>query len=362
VRTLITGGCGFIGSNTAARFAQSGHEVTLLDNQSRVGAGLNLAWLRGQGSFELIRADVRDFNAVLGTIQKGRFDVIVHLAGQVAVTTSINDPLHDFDVNARGTLNVLEAVRRCSPATIVLNASTNKVYGQLGSLAPVARETRYELPALPRGVSETQPLDFHSPYGCSKGAADQYVTDYARVFGVRTVNLRQSCIYGYRQFGMEDQGWVAWFLIAHSLGRPVTIYGDGRQVRDILFIDDLVDCYLAAIRDIDAVRGLSLNIGGGPRNALSLLELLAIIRDLSGRAVVHHFAEWRAGDQAVYVSDITRAETLLKWTPAIGFSAGVRRLYDWINRNPGLFEEAMLVFSRAQPSSPMLQPSPESPS
>lgn len=337
MKVLITGGCGFIGCNTAARFTQTGHQVTLYDNLSRVGADLNLEWLRNQTKVEFIHGDVRNFSALSDVFESRRFDAVIHLAAQVAVTTSITDPVHDFEVNARGTFNLLEAIRRHSPETIVLNASTNKVYGKLGSLKPREGPRRYDLPHLPDGVNENQPLDFHSPYGCSKGAADQYVSDYARVFGLRTVNLRQSCIYGYRQFGIEDQGWVAWFLIAHSVGRDVTIYGDGKQVRDILFIDDLVDLYQAAIEKIDAVEGRSFNIGGGSANALSLLELLEIIQDLSGTPMIHGFADWRAGDQAVYISDIRLAQQMLGWSPRVGSRDGIGRLYEWISANRDLF-------------------------
>jgi CDP-paratose 2-epimerase len=337
VKVLITGGCGFIGSNTAARFSEIGHQVTLYDNLSRVGAECNLDWLRQNHRVEFIHGDVRNLDALSELFRSRHFDAVIHLAAQVAVTTSITDPAHDFEVNARGTFNVLEAVRRHRPEAVVLNASTNKVYGKLGSLKPREGVLRYDLPHLPDGVNESQPLDFHSPYGCSKGAADQYVNDYARVFALRTVNLRQSCIYGYRQFGIEDQGWVAWFLIAHCVGRDVTIYGDGKQVRDILFIDDLVDAYLAAIEQIEDVRGSSFNIGGGPANALSLLELLDMIRELSGRPLNHTFSDWRAGDQAVYISDIQLARRELGWCPRIGAREGVHHLYDWITANRDLF-------------------------
>ncbi len=294
-------------------------------------------WLRHHWEVEFIHGDVRDFGALCALFESRRFDVVIHLASQVAVTTSITDPEHDFEVNAQGTFNILEAVRSHQPNTIVLNASTNKVYGRLGSLRPREGALRYDLPHLPDGVNETQPLDFHSPYGCSKGAADQYVNDYARVFGLRTVNLRQSCIYGYRQFGIEDQGWVAWFLIAHCVGRAVTIYGDGKQVRDILFIDDLVDAYLAAIDKIEDVRGTSFNIGGGAANALSLLELLDMIRELSGCPLKHTFSDWRAGDQAVYISDIRLAQQKLGWSPRVSAQEGVRRLYNWIASNREMF-------------------------
>src|ERR1051326_6526000 len=256
---LITGGCGFIGCNAAKRLLDLGHSVTLLDNLSRPGTEANLAWLQKEDRCDFIKGDVRDAARLNDLLRQHKFDAVIHLAGQVAVTTSVADPLSDFEINAVGTVNLLEAVRRYSPHSILLYASTNKVYGKLHNLEVAEEPTRYSLPALSSAVSEEQPLDFHSPYGCSKGAADQYVIDYARIFGLRTVNFRQSCIYGCRQLGVEDQGWVAWFTIAHLLGRQVTIYGTGKQVRDVLFVDDLVACYLAAIERIDRVAGMTFN-------------------------------------------------------------------------------------------------------
>jgi CDP-paratose 2-epimerase len=337
MKLLITGGCGFIGCNAAQRFLQSGHSVVVIDNLSRPGSQSNFEWLSGQGDFEFVRGDVRDTGSLNESFKQHQADVCLHLAAQVAVTTSVVAPRTDFEINALGTLNVLEAIRQYSPQTILLNASTNKVYGKLPALKLHEEAGRYSLPDLPNGVGEQQPLDFHSPYGCSKGAADQYVIDYSRIYGLRTVNFRQSCIYGYRQFGVEDQGWVAWFSIAHLLGQPVTIYGTGKQVRDVLFIDDLVDCYLAAINNIDKVTGLTFNIGGGPANTLSLLELLEMLRQHSGREVVHSFADWRPGDQPVYVSDIRRAEELLPWQPRVAVSEGVQRLYKWVTANLAAF-------------------------
>lgn len=339
MKILITGGCGFIGCNAAQRFLQTGHAVAVVDDLSRRGSRRNLNWLREQGEFEFIEGDVRDTAFVAEIVKRQQADVCLHLAAQVAVTTSVVDPRRDFEINAFGTFNVLEAIREHSPETILLNASTNKVYGKLPALELHEEPQRYSLPDLPGGVSEEQPLDFHSPYGCSKGAAEQYVIDYHRIYGVRTVNFRQSCIYGYRQFGVEDQGWVAWFTIAHLLGKPVTIYGTGKQVRDVLFIDDLLDCYLAAITSIEKVAGSTLNIGGGRDNTLSLLELLALLREHSGSAVIHSFADWRPGDQPVYVSDISRAEELLQWRPQIGVSDGVARLYQWVSDNRSTFIE-----------------------
>jgi CDP-paratose 2-epimerase len=337
MRILTTGGCGFIGCNAAQRFMQLGHSVTVLDNLSRRGSDKNFAWLQTQGEFEFIKADIRDAERMNQVVARGAFDVVLHLAAQVAVTTSVMEPREDFEINALGTFNVLEAVRQHGPGAIVLNASTNKVYGKLPDLQIEEESKRCKLPALPNGVAETQPLDFHSPYGCSKGTGDQYVADYARIYGLRTVNFRQSCIYGYRQFGVEDQGWVAWFTIAHESRQPVVIYGSGKQVRDILFIDDLIDCYLAAVDRIDQVSGMTFNIGGGPENTLSLLELMAMLRKHSGREVVHSFDDWRPGDQPVYISDISKAKQLLAWQPKVDVNEGLQRLHEWVGRNIEMF-------------------------
>ena len=337
MRTLITGGAGFIGCNTAKNLGEAGWDVVMLDNLSRPGSEKNLDWLRRQISFEFLNVDVRDTQEVADVIAKDDFDVIIHLAAQVAVTTSVLSPRLDFEVNAFGTFNVLEAIRCRSPNTIFLNASTNKVYGQLNDIMVRESDTRYEFVHHPLGIAETQPLDFHSPYGCSKGAADQYVVDYARIYGLRCVNFRQSCIYGYRQFGIEDQGWVAWFTIAHVLGKPITIYGDGKQVRDVLFVDDLVAVFRCAIDVIDSVSGRTFNIGGGVQNTVSLLELIEYLEDLSGRKATYSFADWRPGDQPVYVSDIRRAGADLNWSPAVSAREGVARLYAWVVQNRALF-------------------------
>jgi CDP-paratose 2-epimerase len=341
MKILITGGCGFIGCNAADGFRARGHDVTVLDNLSRPGTGQNLEWLHTLGPLEFVRGDIRDRDAIDRLVRVAGFDVILHLAGQVAVTTSVIDPRTDFETNALGTLNVLEAVRRHSPRTIVLYASTNKVYGHLAHQDIVEEATRYALTKFADGVSEEQPLDFHSPYGCSKGAADQYVVDYARIFGLRTVTFRQSCIYGPRQLGLEDQGWVAWFIFAHLLARPATIYGTGKQVRDVLFVDDLVDCYAAAVERIDRVSGMTFNIGGGPRHTQSLLEFLDYLGRLSGRRVTCGFADWRPGDQHVYVSNVDKARTWLDWEPTVGVKDGVERLYRWVEQNSTLLGQAI---------------------
>lgn len=342
MRVLITGGAGFIGCNTAKWFRKLGHNITVLDNLSRPGSKENLEWLSNQfKDFEFVYADVVDVQRIKAVIKRGKFDVIIHLAAQVAVTKSVADPQHDFEVNAVGTLNVLEAVRLYSPNTMLLYASTNKVYGQLSDLVIRTSGKRYELENHAYGVSEDQPLDFHSPYGCSKGAADAYVIDYARAYGLRTLCLRQSCIYGYRQFGLEDQGWVAWFIIAHLLDRPVTIYGDGRQVRDILFIDDLIDCYSRAVSAMEKdgnLSGRAFNIGGGSQNTLSLLEFMELIEEISGRRVNYSLADWRPGDQKVFISNLEATRRTLGWEPRVNVHEGIKRLYDWVAVNLDLFK------------------------
>jgi CDP-paratose 2-epimerase len=331
VRILITGGAGFIGCNTADAFLADGHHVAVLDNLSRPGSELNLSWLRDRHpGLEFHQVDVQDTHAVAAALRAvASVDAVVHLAGQVAVTTSIADPRSDFQVNALGTLNVLEAVRAWARDAVVIYASTNKVYGNLEHLAVRQRDRRYEFADRPQGISEAEPLDFHSPYGCSKGAADQYVRDYARIYGMRTVVMRQSCIYGRRQFGMEDQGWVAWFVLAALAARPITIYGDGRQVRDVLFIDDLVRAYRAALRT-PAAWGEVFNIGGGPRRTLSVwTEFGPLLERMLGREIPVTFADWRPGDQRVFVSDVRKAERLLGWSPTTSVEAGIAALCDW---------------------------------
>lgn len=332
-RMLITGGAGFIGCHAAHHFRAAGWEVHVLDNLSRRGTDLNLAWLRSHGPLPFIRADLRDAPAITAAVQDVQPNVILHLAGQVAVTTSVTNPREDFETNALGTFNVLEACRSTGQAPLLLYSSTNKVYGGMEAVGVVERADRYAYRDLPSGVPETMPLDFHSPYGCSKGAADQYVRDYARIYGIPGVVLRQSCIYGPRQFGVEDQGWIAWFAIAATLGRPITVYGDGKQIRDVLHIDDLIRCYEACIAHPDRAAGEVFNIGGGPAQTLSLLELLDQLRQLTSTAIQPAMADWRPGDQRVFVSDVSKAARVLGWAPRITPAEGVRTLYDWVQRH-----------------------------
>ncbi|MGC9334293.1 MAG: SDR family NAD(P)-dependent oxidoreductase [Anaerolineae bacterium] len=338
MRALITGGAGFIGSNLAHRLIGDGHQVVVYDNLSRLGTDKNVEWLREvhQDRWALVQADVRDY-ATLREAAAGA-DVIYHLASQVAVTTSVQDPRHDFEVNALGTFNVLEAARLASKRPIVLYASTNKVYGGMEDAAVIETGSGYAYRDYPRGISETFPLDFHSPYGCSKGAGDQYTRDYARIYDVPTVVFRQSCIYGPRQFGVEDQGWVAWFLIAAVTGRDITIYGDGKQVRDVLWVDDLLDLYQLAVDRIDVAAGQVYNVGGGPDNTLAVWsELGPMLGELLGRPMEVAHEDWRPGDQRIFVADIRKAWLELGWRPKVGREEGVRRLYEWVVDHQALF-------------------------
>lgn len=336
MRILVTGGAGFMGSNLVRHLAGLGHCCVVFDNLSRPGVRANLEWLRSEApGVEFVQGDVRDAAAVQAAVRD--VEAIYHLAAQTAVTTSVVEPREDFEINALGTLNVLEAARRSPRPPRVVFASTNKVYGDLQDLEIVERETRYAL-SRGDGVSEAHPIEFHTPYGCSKGAADQYVQDYGRMYGLRTAVLRLSCVYGPRQFGTEDQGWVAHFVIAAVLGRPLAIYGDGKQVRDILFIDDLVRLYARFLEVADAgVWGRAYNAGGGPANTLSLLELLDLLWHEAGRRPQVTFHDWRPADQRVYISDTAQVRRALGWQPEVSPPDGVRRLFAWVQAHRDLF-------------------------
>jgi CDP-paratose 2-epimerase len=307
--------------------------VTIYDNLSRPGSQHNLTWLRrshGDARVQFRHGDIRDAQMTAQALADA--DVIIHLAGQVAVTTSVANPREDFDINALGTFNVLEAARLSGRNPIVLYSSTNKVYGGMEDIVVVEDQTRWRYRDVPRGITEEQPLDFHSPYGCSKGTGDQYVRDYHRIYDLRTVVFRQSAIYGPRQFGVEDQGWAAHFIIATQLGRPLSIYGDGKQVRDLLYIDDLVRAYQLAIARIDSVAGHIFNIGGGPDHTVSIWhEFEPLITALNGSPVVKpRFADWRPGDQRVCILNIDKAQHQLGWSPQVSVSAGVAQLWQWV--------------------------------
>jgi CDP-paratose 2-epimerase len=337
---LVTGGAGFIGANLVDRALRSGQRVTILDDLSRRGAEENIRWLR-QRHGEVFRLHVRsvtDPDACQRVVDDA--DVVYHLAGQVAVTTSVANPRRDFEINALGTLNVLEAARLASHQPLVIYASTNKVYGGLESIPTVELETRYAFVDLPAGISEKYGVDFHSPYGCSKGAADQYVRDYSRIYGLPTIVFRQSCIYGPRQMGVEDQGWVAWFIIALVTGKPITIYGDGKQVRDLLYVDDLLDAFDAAIAHQSTASGQIYNIGGGAANAISIWrEFRPIVEEALGYLVPEAaYSPPRPGDQPIFVADTTRAARELGWEPKTGVREGIRLLASWVIDNRDLFD------------------------
>ena len=337
-RVLVCGGAGFIGTNLTARLLADGEQVLVYDDLSRPGVRDNLDWLQqtfGAG-LDVEVADVRDAKALRLAVRDA--GAVFHLAGQTAVTTSLMTPRHDFEVNAAGTLALLEELRLLGRPVPLVFTSTNKVYGDLDRIALRSAGSRYEPqhPAVAsHGISEDCPLSFHSPYGCSKGAADQYVLDYARSFGMPNVVFRMSCIYGPHQCGNEDQGWVAHFLIRALQREPITIFGDGMQVRDALFIDDLVEAFVLARRDAASLAAMAFNIGGGPRNTTSLLELLDIIAELEGEAPETSFEDWRIGDQRYYVSDTRAFEGATGWSPQVGIKDGVARLHGWLRERLG---------------------------
>ncbi len=335
---LVTGGAGFIGCNLADRLATEGHDVLVLDSLARPGVARNLAWLRRRHPRRLAAAvaDIRDPTAVADAARDAV--AVFHLAAQVAVTHSLDDPMADFAVNVQGTLHLLEALRRRGDGVPLVFASTNKVYGDLGDVPLALLDGRWQprdAALRGRGIDEARPLAFHTPYGCSKGAADQYVLDWARSFGVPTAVLRMSCIYGTHQQGTEDQGWVAHFLRSALAGAPLTVFGDGRQVRDVLFVDDAVAAYLAAWRNIGAVSGRAFNLGGGPDNAVSLRDVLARARALAGRAVDVSWGEWRPGDQRWFVADASQAREALGLAPFVPWQKGLARLADWLRGEGG---------------------------
>jgi len=330
---LITGGAGFVGSNLAERLAREGRPVLLLDNLSRAGTEHNFRYLcETYGDLvETHLGDTRD-RRVVGDLV-ARSDCVFHFAAQVAVTTSLKDPVGDFESNLLGTLNVLEAVRRQEAPPPLVFTSTNKVYGDLRDIELTQGDDRYQ-PQDPQtkahGIGESRPLEFHSPYGCSKGAADQYVLDYARMYGLRTTVFRMSCIYGRRQLGTEDQGWVAHLARKILRHEPLTIYGDGRQVRDLLYIDDLVDALLLALENTDLVAGQAFNIGGGPPNAISIIRAIRHLAELTGREPLTRYGPWRKGDQRYYVSDTRRFTGLTGWMPRIPVEQGMAQLCQWL--------------------------------
>jgi CDP-paratose 2-epimerase len=335
MKVFVTGGAGFIGSNVAMHHITKGDHVTILDNLSRKGGDFNLSWLKKPSKHNLhfVKNDVRNYRQVVDALPRNA-DIVYHFAGQVAVTTSVLNPRDDFESNAAGTINLLEAVRSKAPEAIVCYSSTNKVYGGMEDLGIVEDKHRYRYRNLRHGIPESQPLDFHSPYGCSKGCGDQYMLDYARIYGMRTIVFRQSCIYGTSQFGMEDQGWVAHLCIAAKLGRRINIYGNGKQVRDVLWIGDLVSAFEHAVSRISKSAGQCFNIGGGMKHTISVWgEFGPLLEDLAGRPLAVKWAGWRPGDQRIYVSDIRKAARVIGWHPTVSFEKGLERLWRWVSDN-----------------------------
>jgi CDP-paratose 2-epimerase len=335
MKYLITGGCGFIGSNLASEVIKRKEELIVLDNLFRTGSEKNLEWLKTLGNFEFYNRDIRNYNDVENVVKKHKPDIIFHLAGQVAMTTSIEDPRLDFEVNALGTHNLLEAVRKYSNESIILYSSTNKVYGDFETLIFKEEKTRYISEQYPNGFDEKMPLDFHSPYGCSKGAADQYLLDYYRIFGIKTVVFRHSSMFGGRQFSTYDQGWIGWFCkkaieIKNNEIESFTINGNGKQVRDVLYADDVVDLYFKTIDNIDKTKGNVYNIGGGMENSLSLLELFEILENELNIKMKYEKLPWRESDQKIFVADTTKIKKDTNWSPRIDKLQGIRKMLEWI--------------------------------
>lgn len=336
MRFLITGGCGFLGSNLAAEVLQRGDELFVFDNLYRTGTEQNLKWLQSLGKFKFYHSDIRSYNDVEYAIIDCKPDVIFHLAGQVAMTTSLDNPRFDFEVNVLGGNNVLEVVRKFSPDTIVTYSSTNKVYGDLEWVDYEETETRYKAKGYENGFDEKVLLDFKSPYGCSKGATDQYMLDYAKMFDLKTVVFRHSSIFGGRQYATEDQGWIGWFvkqaidIKSGKLKDHFTISGSGKQVRDVLFGDDLIKCYFSAINQIEKTRGQAFNIGGGMSNSLSLLEIFSLLEEELDIQMIHTKLPWRKSDQKVYVADIKKAKDTFDWTPTVNSIEGVKKMINWV--------------------------------
>lgn len=336
MKLLITGGCGFLGSNLASDAINRGDEVIVFDNLSRNGSRTNLVWLESQGKFNFEYGDIRNQNDITRVIQSYRPDAIFHLAGQVAMTTSIANTRMDFEINVMGTFNLLEAVRLYNKEAIVVYSSTNKVYGDLEQFTYSETDFRYKCVDKPNGFDETTQLDFHSPYGCSKGAADQYMLDYARIFGLNTIVFRHSSMYGGRQFATYDQGWIGWFCQKafeeknKKLPEPFTISGTGKQVRDVLHGDDMKRLYLAALNHFETARGQVFNIGGGLSNSLSLIELFNMLENKAQVKLNYIKIPVRESDQRVFIADIEKAKLVLNWKPEVTSAEGIEKMFNWI--------------------------------
>ena len=341
---LIIGGAGFIGSNFAEILLKNKNQVTIFDNLSRKGSYENIERLKIKYSenLKIVKGDIRyDLKELQNEIEGN--EIVHHLAGQVAVTSSVINPREDFEINAFGTFNVLESIRLSKNKPIIIYASTNKVYGGMSEIKIIKNDNRYVYADFPKGISENQTLDFYSPYGCSKGTGDQYVRDYARIYGLRTVVMRQSCIYGSNQFGIEDQGWVAWFSIAAFFKMPITIFGDGMQVRDVLDVNDLFSAWMLVEDNINSVSGEVFNVGGGAKQTVSLLELIELLEKILKIKIDLKFENWRPGDQPVYISDISKIRSKLQWEPKIKFQVGVESLINWTKENKNIIQKVLKI-------------------
>ena len=336
MRYLITGGCGFLGSNLAAEVLKNGDELFVFDNLYRTGTEQNLEWLKSLGKFKFYHSDIRSYNDVEYAVRDSKPDIVFHLAGQVAMTTSVDNPRFDFEVNVLGGNNILEAVRKFSPNSIVTYSSTNKVYGDLEWINYHENNTRFLAEGYENGFDELVPLNFQSPYGCSKGATDQYMLDYAKMFDLQTIVFRHSSIFGGRQYATADQGWIGWFVKQAidikngTLKEPFTISGTGKQVRDVLFGDDLIKCYFSAVAAIDKTKGRAFNIGGGMTNSLSLIELFKLLEGELDIEMKYTNLPVRQSDQKVFVADVSLAKDVFGWEPSTNSKTGVIQMVDWV--------------------------------
>jgi CDP-paratose 2-epimerase len=339
-KILITGGCGFIGANATEYYLNKDYQVLALDNLSRVGSEQNLKWLKTlEGRFIFKRIDIRNYISLAKVFKEFKPDLILHLAAQTTVTGSIINPREDFDINALGTFNVLEAMRNEIPEVSLIYSSTNKVMGELADIPIREEKSKYVFKNI-KGISEKQPLDFCSPYGCSKGCGDQYVLDYSRIYKLNTVVFRQSCIYGSRQFGVEGQGWLAWLISSVIFNHSINVYGTGKQVRDVLHVADLINAFDLAFKNIKKTKGKVYTIGGGIKSAVSILEFFEILEDISGKKFVYKIKPWRLADQKVYISDISSAKRDFGWVPQITPTEGIRSMYKWILQNKNLINKS----------------------
>lgn len=349
MKALITGGAGFIGTNAAARLIKDQHQVIIVDNLSRPGVQHNLDYLKTCGLYKFHKLDLTNVQELKSLIrQHPDLDLVLHLAGQTAVTKSVKNPRQDLQDNLIATFNLLEAVRQSDADPVIIYASTNKVYGSLDAIPTHLNHDRYEFTNLPQGITEDTPLDFHSPYGCSKGAAEQYLLDYHRIYGLKTISFRQSCIYGTHQFGIEDQGWVAWFCLSSVMDKSINIFGDGYQSRDILWVDDLVNAYLAAYEHASTCTGHAYNIGGGTTNQLSLLQLITYIQTISGKTTDINYSQVRPGDQKVVVFDTSKASQDFGWQPTTSWQTGVAKLYIWMLQNQDTLQDFLKNLNQPQ--------------